>query len=199
MKRHRTQITVWPAITDLMTSIVVIGVLIGIIGYASLVGLEEKVRELEVKVDTLRNTIERQSIYIKALEDSIAEIQGKGLGSPSCLGLVRRGNPKPLMTIHALPDGVYSISIHRPMSYIEGDFGAVEEYVNAIPDGRIVASQMTAHAREIYQLIPELTPQKCIFYVRLENHDSVSKSSLRSRWTDDLERYFGLTNPSIRW
>ena len=33
MKRHQTQITVWPAITDLMISIVVIAVLVGIVGY----------------------------------------------------------------------------------------------------------------------------------------------------------------------
>ena len=262
--RHQTQITVWPAITDLMISIVVIAVLLGVVGYivyngevnklqadvikqrglidtlqgslkhkdAVIAGLlragkdnrdsiqgelellqdsfivvvEESRARAQGRIDSLytslgelQNRIDIQRRYIKALEDSIAKSQGDGLGSPSCLGLIRRGNPKPLMTIQAQPDNIYFINFNEPRLYIEGDFSAVERYINTIPDGRIAASQMIAHAGEIYRLIPELTPKKCIFYVRLDLAKGVSKPSLRLRWTNDLERYFGLTNPGIRW
>ena len=51
MRRKRTQITVWPALTDLMTSIVVIAVLIGVVGFIRYADMTGKVDSLHVVIE----------------------------------------------------------------------------------------------------------------------------------------------------
>ncbi len=73
MKRHRTQITVWPAITDLMTSMVIISILVGAIGYSY---LNKNPPILEAQEDIrkhilgkLKESLDNQGIKVDTLSE----------------------------------------------------------------------------------------------------------------------------------
>ena len=202
-RRHQTQITVWPAITDLMTSIVVVAVLIGVVGFIShnntitelnsrIETLKNKVETLESSVTSLKDSIKTQSIYIRALEDSISKLQG-GLGRQSCLGLRGENSPNSLMTIRVQSGGIYSLR-YNPI-YTGQDFpavnSAVKKYISTVSHTSLTSNAMINHAKRI----DELTGEDCVFYIRLEN-GGVSKNDLILKW-NELQGYLRLTNPSI--
>ena len=80
-RRYRTDTTAWPAITDLMTSIVVVAILVGISGYISYTNtveaLEDSLQASEGKVAELEDSLQASEGMVAELEDSLQASEGK--------------------------------------------------------------------------------------------------------------------------
>ncbi len=72
-RRPETQVTVWPAITDLMTAIVVIAVLAGIIGYSKYIEIDSIAAKLpETRnhiLDEIDSLLKESNITVEVLND----------------------------------------------------------------------------------------------------------------------------------
>ena len=89
MKRNQTQITVWPAITDLMTSIVVITVLVGVVGYAHISSstTEPLVNRESTRthiLEEIKNRLEESGMRVEVLADQgILRLSENAINFPS--------------------------------------------------------------------------------------------------------------------
>ncbi len=206
--RHKTQITVWPAITDLMTAIVVITILGGVIGFQRFNNLKnekgtlrDSVNIQKSEINTLRNSLSQlqesmagSNNSIEILQDSLAEL-GRGIDRPPCLGLQQNEQPNVLMTIHVFPNNKYSIEGITNDIDLSNRWPEIATYFNnkLTQNIKISSNKMNNHAQQIYNLSQE---KNCVSYVILQN-GGVSRESLIVKWID-LERYnLRLANPRI--
>ncbi len=220
--RHKTQITVWPAITDLMTAIVVITILGGVIGFQRFNNLKnekgtlrDSVNIQKSEINTLRNSLSQlqesmagsnnsieilqdslvaSNDLIEILQDSLAEL-GRGIDRPPCLGLQQNEQPNVLMTIHVFPNNKYSIEGITNDIDLSNRWPEIATYFNnkLTQNIKISSNKMNNHAQQIYNLSQE---KNCVSYVILQN-GGVSRESLIVKWID-LERYnLRLANPRI--
>ena len=215
-RRHKTQITVWPAITDLMTAIVVITILGGVIGCHKFKDIgnhngilrdsielqKSEINNLRDSLNTINNSNSQLQYSIKILQDSLStrldttnSNGGEGIDKPSCLGLRQNKQPNVLMTIQVYPDNKYSIEGITNDIDLSNRWPEIATYFNntLTQNIKISSNEMINHARQIYNLSQE---KKCVSYVILQN-GGVSRESLIVKWTD-LEIYdLRLANPRI--
>ena len=201
MKRKQTRITVWPAIADLMTAIMVIAILSGTIVVAlnykpdEQVKTEDGVQDLKIQVDSLLASVEEKKRQVDSLQNSIQKLQddeGK-MGSPSCLGKIGKNNPYSLLTIQFNPRG-YRITLNNKPQ-IASASGELQDYVLPYDQKTLRESEMIDFAEGLERLGREYEEGSCVFYVLVED-GGVPKDSLILNWIK-LERYLRLANSSI--
>lgn len=198
MRRKLTRVTVWPAIADLMTAIMVISVLSGMI----LVALnyksddqpetEDLAQDLKIQVDSLQVVIEEKEQQLESLQDSIQSIhddQGK-IGSRSCLGKQGPNRPYSLLTITFNLKN-YQIGLNKPQ--VDSASRELQDYVRPYNQRMLRESEMIAFAKGLYQLGREYTEGGCNFFVRATADGRIPKS----KWYDSLGDYLRLANPWV--
>ncbi len=223
--RHQTQVTVWPAITDLMTAIVVVAVLGGLIGYHQYVGqvdetisLRDSIESQKETIKILRDSVDSQidqieNLYASVdsqidqienlhaskdeLQDSVRVLIGVmgGLEKPPCMGLQENEQPNVLMTIGVYPENIYSLQSNFSEIKSSDRWPLIEIYFNNEVDQNTNITFKEINNHA--QKIYELSEAKgCVSYVILRN-GGVSRESLVLKWID-LERYnLRLANPGI--
>lgn len=206
MRRKQTRVTVWPAIADLMTAMLVITFLSGMVvvvyinnsdgqatdGRETKEMLRDSRDELKIQVDSLLSVAEELVI----LQDSIKKLQddeGK-IGSRSCLGRDERKQPNSLMTIQFNPDS-YQVRLNE--QHIESGWPKLRQYVHPYNQRELSKSEMINFASGLSKRGKEYAEGACIFFVRVED-GGVPKDSLAFNW-NYLGRYLGLVNPSITY
>ncbi len=219
-QRSQTQVTVWPAITDLVITILVVALISGAVIFSdnpindcpiqvpedrtchdvlndSIQVLTDANDALSDSLHELQRSNNAYEVYVDSLRDSTQvskDITGKseGPGDPSCLGISVNGQPLPLITIWVNPSGRYQIrqSEVSRLSYWYG----LHEYIRDEFEGQsLTKNQVMDFGQEIRL---RLGDRQCVFFVTLQN-GGVSQDSLILRWTG-VSRYFGgLTNPNI--
>lgn len=201
MRRKQTRITVWPAITDLMTAILVIAFLTGVVAAAynyapddlkDIHGPEGVEDPLEI--EKLRRLVDS----LTAVVDDLLEDDGK-VGTRSCIGEERENLPNSLMTIRVTPDGYYIaanyIVLNKPLNQSE-TWRKLLEVVDRYHGQELGKPDMTLFAEALYQLGEDWPNGKCRFFPTFEN-GGVSQDALYDAWKFlDIRQYFGgLTNP----
>lgn len=199
MKRYRTSITVWPAIADLMTAIMIFGFLVGTLFYydrdkrqsntlpADSVSSsrEEPINTSKhdsVPSDTLVSQIEVYRDSLKLLSDSVDVLNNKtGVGDPSCLD-----EDGSIMTIRMDPNDVYYITLNHPN--IKLGETELQQYITSFHGKALSKAEMINFASRL-DWIGENSAIKCNFYVQVEN-GGIPKDSFQLRWLNDLSRYF---------
>lgn len=205
MRRKQTRVTVWPAIADLMTAILVITFLSGMVVYINNSDgqtaddqetkemLRDSIDNLKIQVDSLLSVAEELVI----LQDSIKKLQddeGK-IGSRSCLGRDERKQPNSLMTIQFNPEN-YQIRLNE--QHIESGWLKLQQYVRPFDQRELSKSEMINFASGLSRRGKEYAEGACTFFVRVED-GGVPKDSLALNWHNYLGRYLGLVNPRITY
>ncbi len=217
MRRKRTRVTVWPAITDLMTAILIIAFLSGTVTVAYINNnsaddgldnpeidemLRDSISELQTQVDSLLDVFDEylneypSAQLVIVLKDSIENLlddEGK-IGSRSCLGRDEDKQPNSPMTIRVNPAD-YQIRLNTQL--IESGWHGLQQYVRPYDQRELSESEMIDFAREMYRLGDGRIEGKCRFFVRLEKSEEVSQEALVLRWNNLKDYFAGLTNPSV--
>jgi len=218
MRRKQTRITVWPAIADLMTAILVIAFLTGMVTLAYTYSPNESegpippppdqdtVTTLTQERDSLISQVDSLLIANSYL-DSLLEVidrsrqdEGK-IGNRSCLGEERENVPKSLLTIRVMPSGYYiianKIEPNHQMVRQSDQWRELNEQIGRYDRKELSKSQMTDFAKVILRLGEEWPSGDCRFSPTIQD-GGVSPDSLFDAWYKFLGRYFGpLTNPGI--
>lgn len=209
MRKKQTRITVWPAIADLMTAILVIAFLTGMVTLAYNYSPESEVVSPQPGDTTI--TIKRLE-YLEAQEDSLSEakrkldslkvvidrIRGK-IGNRSCLGEERENVPNSLVTIRITPSGYYVIpdNIESTHGLIKqsSEWRELNEQIGRYGQRELSKSEMTVFANAIFQLGNNWPSGECRFSPTIQD-GGVSPDALHDAWYKFLGKYFGpLTNP----
>ena len=203
MKRKRTSINVWPAITDLMTAILVIAFLTGMVtiaynsSYEASVVDSSEYEAVLIQVDSLMaviKDIEAENKSLKAVKDIV--------GSRSCLGKEGEKNvPNSLMTIRITPNGYYIKANYAVLNNLREEtqeWRGLMENIDRHDDQELSKLEMTLFAKELSGLGKSWPDNKdCKFSPTFED-GGVSPDFLHDAWYKFLDTYFGpLTNPSI--
>ena len=197
MRRTQTRISVWPAIADLMTAILVIAFLTGMVTIAYYIPGDPPPKEEPpvITVDSLEYVeLLRQ---IDSLQNEIGKRPPK-IGSPSCLGEQRENMPNSLMTIRVTPNGYFIEANFTVLNGLSKQSSELRELIDNVRrnDGQELSkSEMTLFARAVSDLGNRWPDGKCKFSPTFEN-GGVAPDSLHDAWYKFLDKYFGpLTNP----
>ena len=215
MRRTKTQITVWPAIADLMTVTAIIAITFGVAGGGCDGENEtgEKISAFEADSlrednDSLRTALEEKNGEIKELEarrrEDMAALEARNDSlrimimtnpvSGSCFGKV--GNqPKAVATIRMLPAGIYRVSRtwNSQESMMVPTASAFFDRTNSVEMDKEKLHSFHAALKQDEKL-SEMN--RCSWFVRLDT-GGLGADEIRDRWHDDIRNYFPLTNPPV--
>lgn len=198
MRRKQTRVTVWPAIADLMTAILVIAFLSGTVAMVYINNPDDQeINDTRDSINTLIFQVDSLQSANLQLQDSIKTLQDdKGkIGSVSCLGKDERDQPNSLMTIIVNPEN-YQIRLNQ--EHTESGWSELRQYIHRFDQTGLSESEMIDFARGVDMLGKERTEGSCRFFVRLEKDDEVPQDTLVLRWNKNLKDHFpGLVNPGI--
>jgi len=214
MRKKQTRITVWPAIADLMTAILVIAFLTGMVTLAYNNSPEpeeptppsdtDTITTLTQEIDSLMSEVDSLLIANSYL-DSLLEVidrsrqdEGK-IGNRSCLGEERENVPNSLVTIRITPSGYYVIpdNIESTHGLIKqsSEWSELNEQIGRYGQRELSKSEMTVFANAIFQLGNNWPSGECRFSPTIQD-GGVSPDALHDAWYKFLGKYFGpLTNP----
>ena len=211
MRRTKTQITVWPAIADLMTVTAIIAITFGVAG-GGCDETGEKISALEAESlrtekDSLLTALDEKKEEIRELEarrredmaalearnDSLRIIIITNPVSGSCFGKV--GNqPKAVATIRMLPAGIYQVSPtwNSQESMNVPTASAFFDRTNSVEmDKEKLHSFHAALKRD--EKLNKLN--RCTWFVWLDT-GGLGTDEIKDRWYD-IQGYFSLTNPKV--
>lgn len=200
MRRTQTRITVWPAIADLMTAILVIAFLTGMVTIAYYIPSDPPPESDTpvVEVDSLEYAIlvrQRDSLRT-VIDEMIQKIDI--IGSRSCLGEERENMPNSLMTIRVIPNGYYIEANFVTLNNLRKQSNEWRELIENVRRNNgqeLNKEEMALFASAIYDLGNRWPSGKCKFSPTFEN-GGVAPDSLHDAWYKFLDKYFGpLTNP----
>lgn len=192
MRRKKTRITVWPAIADLMTAILVIAFLTGMVTIAYNYSPDDPTDSVGVDSSEYR-TVLRQVDSLKAVIEDIVGIR-------SCLGKERENMPNSLMTIRVTSSGYYIEANYILLNNLREEtlgWRKLMENVDRYNGQELNKSEMTLFAKDLSDLGKNWSDEGCKFSPTFEN-GGVSPDSLHDAWYKFLDTYLGpLTNPWV--
>ncbi|MXW31549.1 MAG: hypothetical protein F4100_11600 [Rhodothermaceae bacterium] len=192
MRRKKTRVTVWPAIADLMTAILVIAFLTGMVTIAYNYSPDDPTDTVGVDSSEYR-TVLRQVDSLKAVIEDIVGIR-------SCLGKERENMPNSLMTIRVTSNGYYIKADYVLLNKLREQTLGWRKLMDNIDryNGRELSKpEMALFAKELSELGKNWSDRGCKFSPTFEN-GGVSPDSLHNAWYKFLGTYLGpLTNPWI--
>ncbi len=205
MRRHRTQVTVWPAVADLMTVIAVVSVIAGL-AFCSPKSASDSLQEKRDSLQEERDSLQEEKDSLQAENESLAARLGSlrvevdslsrdGEGIPACLGRDSRDDLIPLVSITVRNDDTYLVQ--RTWCPTRNNmFAALNAEINEI-DGEVLNRNQLRRFAEKASNTAAAQSSNCGFWAHLRN-GGVSISELRNRYHDDFARFFsGLVNPSV--
>lgn len=202
MKRYRTRVTVWPAITDLMTTVVIVALLTSVLIYferdgksnaaepSEIVNVDSLLQETDASMDAIVEALRvSNNLFadtIETLRDSIDTLKDvqEGSGAPDCLGDL--GENEFLLTIRFDPGSRYHIRLND-LSLEALDWAKLRDYAVAFDRKMLTQAEMIDFAKKLKKLGGDY--KKCNFYVNIEN-GGIHPDSFKLRWLDDLSPYF---------
>ena len=224
MRRTKTQITVWPAIADLMTVTAIIAITLAVAGGcgdngssdesgdidALEAGHEEELQQRQNRHDAemqeqrdslavLQAEIDKMEADIRDKDskiDSLETASGKGNVGLSCFGLDEDDDPRSVATIRMVPNGVYQI-FHAWNNDDRAGHPEAAGFLDGANLDRLTANALGDFHNALQRDYDKRDRRGCAWFVRLDG-GALEAGAVRNTWYEDrLDLYFSLVNPGI--